>query len=398
MFLKNFLFALLGKVTPVKKNTWVFSSFNGDYSDSPRAISECLHASNQSIRIIWIAKPSAVLPDYVERVLPNTLRAECVKRSASVLIDNVYADMGFSVDSTKSFFAKKMRLMLWLRKKKRQRVYTTWHGFPLKKMARDQIGNDFSDFLCNNMTMFVNSEFQEKVMRHITFGKLQMARLGMPRNDMLFDIQRGNRIKNELGISLEKKIVLFAPTFRNDGKGVEGKNVQRSGIDQMNEMDIDAVLTSLGKKFGGEWVFVCRFHYFVSSMIDWEKLNEKYPGKIVNGNILPDMADYLSCTDVLVSDASSCLFDFALTKKPCFVFFPDLGNYQNKERGLYLPIDSLPFPISTTTDDFVNSIDSFDSETYINKIDKMIDDFKMVDDGNATNRIVNYIKKECANT
>ena len=309
--LKNLLYALICKMLPIKKNTWVFSSFNGDYSDSPKAISEQLHRSNPSVRIVWIARQSTIIPDYVERVCPNTFRAECVKRCASVLIDNVYADIGFSIESKKNFFAKKMMVLLWLRKKTGQCVYTTWHGVPLKKMERDQIGNEIVNFYCNQMTMFVNSEFEERIMSHITFGKVKMARLGMPRNDALFDVQRSVNIKKKLGIPLEKKIVLFAPTFRNDGKGVEEKNVLRSGINQMNELNIDTMFLSLANAFGGEWVFVCRFHYFVSSKINWNDLNKKYPGKIINGNILPDMADYLSCTDVLITDASSCMFDFA---------------------------------------------------------------------------------------
>ena len=75
-----------------------------------------------------------------------------------------------------------------------------------------------------------------------------------------------------------------------------------------------------------------------------------------------------------------------------------MANYKNKERGLYIPIEDLPFPISTNTDEFVRSIEQFDLDAYENKIEKMIDDFKMVDDGNATKRIVEYIERECEKT
>jgi CDP-glycerol glycerophosphotransferase len=394
MILKNFLFALLGKIIPLKKNTWVFSSFNGDYSDSPRAISETLHNLNPAIRIRWVAKQSAVLPNYVERLLPNTLKAECAKRSASVLIDNVYADMGFHIASSGSFFEKKIKLLLWLRKKKGQKVYTTWHGTPLKRMARDQIGNNIEDFLCNPLTMFVNTEHEEKIMRHITFDKVDIKRIGRPRNDALFNVQCAKNIKEKIGIPYEKKIILFAPTFRNDGKGVEAQNVQRSGLDQMNALDVDEMFRVLTKKFGGEWVFVCRFHYFVSSKIDWKQLNEKYPGKIVNGNTLSDMADYLACADILITDASSCMFDFAVTKKPCFIFFPDLDNYRDRERGFYLPINSLPFPVSTTKEEFIDCIANFDQISYEKKLDAMIGAFKYVDDGKSAKRIVEYIERD----
>ena len=397
MAIKNLVYALVAKLTPLKRDTWVFSSFNGNYSDSPRAISEELHKQEPSARIVWVAKPTADLPDYVERVAPNTLQAECAKRSANILIDNVWADMGFSSDSDNSKFAKKMKMMLRLRKKKGQRAYTTWHGLPLKQIGRDQIGNQYTTFLCNKLTMFVNSAYEEKIMRHVSFEKVNMIRLGMPRNDALFDAQRGLEIKNKLTISPDKKIILFAPTFRNDGKDVTGKNIQRSGLDQMNELNLDAMFQALSDKFGGEWVFICRFHYFVSSMVNWEELDRKYPGKFINGNVLPDMADYLACTDILITDASSCMFDFALTKKPCFIYFPDLENYQNKERGFYVPIESLPFPVSTSSDEFVRSIRNFDNSKYESEVNKMIDEFEFVDDGKAAERIIEYIKKDSQN-
>ncbi len=398
MAIKHLLYSAIAKTVPLKKNTWVFSSFNGDYSDSPRAISEELHKQEPSTRIVWIAKPNAILPNYVERIAPNTLLAECAKRSAYVFIDNVWADIGFSTDSNKSSFAKKMKMMLWLRRKKGQRVYTTWHGLPLKQIGRDQIGNQYTAFLCNKLTMFVNSAYEENIMRHVSFGQVEMARLGMPRNDALFDKQRGLEIKKKLGISSEKKIILFAPTFRNDGKDVTGKNIQRSGIDQMNELNMDDMFRTLTDKFGGEWVFICRFHYFVSSMVDWKELDKRYPGRIINGNVLPDMADYLACTDILMTDASSCMFDFALTRKPCFIYFPDLENYQNKERGFYVPIESLPFPVSTTSDGFIRNIKNFDISKYESDVNKMIEEFDFVDDGKAATRIIEYIKKDCQNS
>lgn len=393
MSIRNLAYACVAKILPIWKDTWVFSSFNGDYSDSPRAISELLNKMRPSTRIVWIAKSNGTFPEYVKRIRPNTLKAECAKRCGRVLVDNVYADVGFSSDNDS--FSNKMKLLLWLRRKKGQHVYTTWHGLPLKKIGRDQIGNDYREFLTNDLTMFVNSKYEEDIMRHVTFGKVKINRLGMPRNDALFNSLRGNEIKKKLGIDTTKKVIMFAPTFRNDGKATEARNVQRSGIDQINELDLDNLFNSLNVKFGGEWVFICRFHYFVNAQVNWEELNRKYPGQIINGNMLSDMADYLTCADILLTDASSCMFDFALTRRPCFIYFPDLENYQNVERGFYVPVESLPFPVARTSKELVEKIRDFDADKYMIGIETMIKEFEIVDDGHAAERILDYIEKDC---
>ena len=189
-------------------------------------------------------------------------------------------------------------------------------------------------------------------------------------------------------------MVLFAPTFRNDGKDVEGKNIQRSGLNQISGIIFDELFASLKKRFGGEWIFVCRFHYHVSNLVDWDELENKYPGKVVNGNNSSDMAEYLKCTDVLITDASSSMFDFALTYKPCFLFFPDIDNYSNKERGTYIDPYSLPFKTSKSFKALVEDIEMFDYERYKFQVDKLLSNLGNTDDGHASERIAKYIYEE----
>ena len=100
----------------------------------------------------------------------------------------------------------------------------------------------------------------------------------------------------------------------------------------MNDLDIDRILSTLSKKFGGEWVFIVRFHYHVEKAINWDKLHEKYGEKIINGNKSEDIMDYLVCCDALMTDISSCIYDFSLTNKPSFSYFPDFNHYANDER------------------------------------------------------------------
>ena len=80
-----------------------------------------------------------------------------------------------------------------------------------------------------------------------------MKLLGTPRNDILFSHDEIN-MKKQLNLPNSKRIILFAPTFRNDGKDVEGKNLNRSGINQLNMIDIERLFRLLHDKFGGDWV------------------------------------------------------------------------------------------------------------------------------------------------
>ena len=197
---------------------------------------------------------------------------------------------------------------------------------------------------------------------------------------------------DKLGIPCKKSVILYAPTFRSDGYDTEDTNIERSGLSQLNEIDFDELFKVLNKKFGkNDWLFIGRFHYLVEKEVDWSKLEEKYPGKVVNGNKNDDMSDYLAITDVLITDCSSCMFDFALTKRPIFLFFPDMEYYKGKERGFYFDMEELPFPYATTFSELVRKIDMFDYSNYEKSIDNMNSMLAAFDDGRASERVVNYI-------
>lgn len=392
--------ALNYKYSKVKKGRWVFSAFNGHYSDNPKYVSEKLHEMDPSAEIIWLVekKYMSLVPDYVTCVDISDEEAIAFRNTAEIVVDNAYAQKVYHIIGD-SFLAKqKGKVQQFLLRKPTQKIYTTWHGTPLKRMGRDQLGNeDICGFVCGNMTGFFNNRHTADILKHMTFDQMKTVLTGSPRNDLLFcDTAKTAELKEKLGLPKEKKVVLFAPTFRNDGKDIEGKNIERSGLSQLKEMDIPRLFASLSEKFGGEWVLICRFHYYVDSMVDWADLERKYPGQIINGNLHDDMAEYLACTDVLITDASSSMFDFALTKRPCFLYFPDLENYRSKERGFYMSLDELPFPCSEDFAGMIRQIEGFDAAVYGRGVDAMLDMLGDTDDGHASERVVNYILSECA--
>ena len=396
--LKKTIGKFIAKIRPIKKNRIVFTSFDGHYSDSPRRISEALYTLDNSIEQVWLVKNEYMnlLPPYVKGVNIDKEKVK-YRSSARALVDNVYANK--SVELKKNTFKARLafKFTKWMKNKRGQKVFSTWHGTPIKRMARDQIGYEIYNFACPNTTLILGNEFTRKVMENITFGKVKTELIGSPRNDILFNTNQEflSELKQRLGFDVDKKVAMFAPTFRADGDdGLTSKNVRRSGIEQIESMDFDLLFKTLSEKFGGDWVIVCRFHYHVQKMVDWENLNKRYGGRIVNGNKNDDMAEYLAVTDFLISDASSSVFDYMLTGKPCMLYFPDMEHYVGAERGLYVPIDQLPFDCAVTFDDFIDNLKNFNEQEYSKKIDAIIKQFGFVDSANSAKKIAEYILAE----
>ena len=385
---------MVQKVIPVRKNVFVFTSFDGHYSDSPKYISEKVHEMCKDIKIVWLLddKWMSAPPSYVICKRNKGFCNLIYRGMAHVIVDNVYGHKEFSQSGKYKFDKLIFSLISSLKKKRGQYVFTTWHGTPLKRMGRDQIGNHITDFSCPNTTMIHGNAFTLNIMDRLCFEKIPMKLLGTPRNDLLFKSATSKtELREKLNLPTDKKIILYAPTFRNDGKGVEGKNIDRSGLNQLREMNFEQLFHSFSERFGDEWILICRFHYHVENMVDWATLAQQHGGRIINGNLNDDMAEYLACTDVLITDASSSMFDFMLTKKPCFLYFPDLDHYKNVERGFYCDIESLPFPIATDFNTLIDKIRYFENETYQNAVDVLIKEFGYVDDEKSSERVVKYI-------
>lgn len=387
--------SILSKMLPLKKEV-VFISFGGHYSDSPKAVSVELHREFPKIKQVWLTEKDRVkeLPSYVDSIDINSYNAAYHLAVGAVIVSNAYGRCGLilSADDNTAKAVSKMKLSVWIHSRKEQLNFSTWHGTPLKRMGIDQVNSKDVDFITSPLVMTHPNQYTLDIMNRITFHKARHVLLGMPRNDLLFHSEKREFIKKKLHLPVDANIVLYAPTFRSDSSGTESRNVAKSGLDQLNEIDFAKLFDSLNNTFhSNNWVFIGRFHYFVEKAIPWDKLEKQYPGKIVNGNKHDDMADYLLCADVLITDASSSMFDFSLTGKPCFLFFPDVDNYQNNERGFYVDIDKLPFSCARTFNDLLQDISSFDEQQYKKKVTDFNEKIGVVDDGHASEKVVNYI-------
>ncbi len=168
---------------------------------------------------------------------------------------------------------------------------------------------------------------------------------GYPRNDILSDPDRDYtraRVRRSLGIPEDKTVVLYAPTWRDDQVFVEGGKAFALGLD----------LDDFTRALGDDHVLVLRLHYMVSASV----AAKEHPA-IRDVSAYPNVSELYLAADVLVTDYSSIMFDFAITGKPIVLFTYDLDDYQDRLRGFYLDLATeAPGPLLTTTEDVIAAL------------------------------------------
>ena len=119
--------------------------------------------------------------------------------------------------------------------------------------------------------------------------------------------------------------------------------------------------------------------------------NIKYTNNIINGSIYDDMQQLLAATDILITDYSSSMFDFMITKKPIILYATDMEEYK-KDRNFYFNIEELPFKVASNNQEMENGICEFDNKVYINKLNQFISRLDINENGVASYKVVEVIK------
>lgn len=369
------------KLLPLSNSLAYFSSFSGLYNDNPKYISMKLHELYPHIKIIWVIDNRANkkdIPNYIVRVKNGTVKQLFYKNRSKILVDNGAGLM--------NAFKGRWNIRMKTLKKRGQLDYTTWHGTPLKKIGRDVFTE--GDFFYSTTTSFVfNSEYIARIFRKSFSDKIPIHLLGSPRNDILFekDCQKECEIRTKLGLPIDKKIVIYAPTYRSENDNTTGKAFSV----YIEANDVKRCLEAFQSRFGGEWVLVYRVHQFVLSV-----MSKDIDGiTIFNGNLFDDMAEYLRVSDALITDYSGSLFDYTLTGKPCFLYTPDAESYCGS-RGIYIPLNELPYPQASVVDGLTEAILKYNEEEIMKKVTEFNIKLGMMDDGRASERIVKLIARE----
>lgn len=363
----------------IDKNKIVFCNFNGNgYGCNPKYIAREIIKRKLPYKLVWLTNDIKTerknFPSEIELIGYGTKDGLKELATAKIWIDN----------QRKNYFIKK-----GLQKKEGQIFIQTWHGaLGIKKLDADVIAftsEDNQDWvkraIYDSSTwdyLLTNSSFENKIFPHALWFNNELKEFGHPRNDIFFENSNiyNEKIKKYYGIPQEKKIVLYVPSFRDNG------NIS------CYKPDYNNLLKSLTEKFDGEWICITRLHPRT------KKFDEKIIPKnknIIDGTFYPDIQELLVSADVVITDYSSCIFDFMLSRKPAFIFAPDIENF-DQERGFYYPLTSTPFPVAQNSEELSKNILDFDYETYKQKVEKFLNDKGCIEDGHASERVVDLIE------
>lgn len=373
--------------TRINPKMMVFDSFMGrQYSDSPKAVYEYMLGKQEyaDYQFVWVAKKGE------EKHFSKSNRTKIVEYNSNAY-KKAYAGAKYWVSNS--------RLPEYLSKKKGQVYIQTWHGTPFKKLgfdievkggnamntvkdirhkyASDSRRYDYlispSDFCTRHFISIFHLEKRTEIIKT----------LGLPRCDKIGKSKKEEieKIKKTLNLPKNKKIILYAPTWRDDQ--------HKSGVGYTFENELD--FGKMRKKNGDKIVVLFRAHYFIANTFNFEK----YKDFVFDVSNYPDINDLYNISDALITDYSSAMFDFAILKRPMFFYMYDLEKYQNKLRDFYFSLSELPGPISTNMDELARDVGKYlggkDDFGVLEKYEKFNKKFNKLSDSKATERVVKEI-------
>jgi len=357
-------------------NWIIFESFLGkNYSDSPKYIYEYL-AKNYpgKYKFIWVIdKKNTKIPFPHKEVKRFGIRycyylARC----------KYYVFNGRQPD--------------WVKKREGNIFLQTWHGTPLKKLVFDITDINSASPKYKQQTfrqsrawdyLIAPNPFSSETFRRCFMFENEMLETGYPRNDILHDSKKEEiaaNIRKKLGIPMNKKTILYAPTWRDDEFYAKGQY----------KFELHLNLDTMRNALGDEYVLLLRTHYFIADALDVSA----YKGFTYDLSRYDDISELYLISDILITDYSSVFYDFANLKRPMLFFTYDLEKYRDVLRGFYINIEKeVPGPLLFTTEEVVDAVHNIEevNEQYQQRYVEFYDRYCIWEDGHASEKVVKSV-------
>lgn len=367
-----------------KQDIVMFESFLGkQYSDNPKAIyEEWQKHTDLRTRLIWSVDRNYTdsIPSDVNYVVRLSFKWVYYMSVSKIWISN-------------------SRLPNWIPKDENTIYLQTWHGTPLKKLALDMNtvhmpGTDTERYKASftresskwDYLISPNSYSSNIFKRAFAFHRT-MLEVGYPRNDLFYHQTRlrevTKRVKDKLELPNDKKIILYAPTWRDQQN--EGRGQYRLTL----PLDFENFVSRLGD----DYVLLVRFHYLVSENLDLSNVSPH----VLDVSHYPDIAELYTISDVLITDYSSVMFDFAHLKRAMLFYVYDLEEYRDDIRGFYMNFtEEAPGPLVRTEEELYQTLEELESieAMYQGKMEQFHHRFCEFDDGHAAANVVEMLAKE----
>ncbi|OPJ61637.1 CDP-glycerol glycerophosphotransferase family protein [Clostridium oryzae] len=372
---------------PIKKKRVIFESFLGrNMSGNPKYIYNYFveNGLDKEYELIWSLNDlNEDIPGNVKKVKRKTLK--------------YYYYM-----ATSGYWVLNARHLEEIQKRQGVTFLQTWHGTPLKKLGDDMFNvtmagmkdiNQYKEKFFKSSRqwdyLIAQNDYSAEIFKRAFRFYKKMLDYGYPANDILYrhnNKEDIDKLKDRLRIPKDKKVILYAPTWREDNFYQKGhyKATMELNLDKMQE------------KLGEEYVLLLKMHYLITNSINIEN----YKGFAFDLSQNSDIQELYLISDILITDYSSVMFDYSNLKRPIIFFTYDWDKYMSELRGAYFDLKAeAPGPIVKTTDEVVDSILNYKKlgSMYIEKQQNFYNKFCHIDDGKAAERVVNEVflhKKE----
>jgi CDP-glycerol glycerophosphotransferase len=371
----------------------LYDCFGGrEYSDSPRAIHEELLRRGAPYEHLWIVRDSAY-------EIPHTA---IPVRELSRDYYEAYARARYIVSND--------HWPRWFVRRPDQISLQTWHGAPLKTNGYELAGRHravrayrraLAERPENWQYLVSPGGFATPVLERAFPLASEVLETGLPRTDFLVGPDRNGlaeEARHRLGVA-GKRVVLYAPTYRDQLDYRSGFRLNqlrdlptyrtdllnRDGYRLAELLDLGALSRALGE----DDVLLFRKHPRVVDV-----LPSSVQEFVRDVSDFPDVTALLLAADVLVTDYSSLLFDFASTRKPIVLFTPDLETYRDEIRGLSLDLEAVaPGPLLRTTAEVAEALRDTESlaATYRERYERFVESYCSLSDGQAASRVVERV-------
>lgn len=369
-YLGSFLVNLLKLFVKTDDKLILFVSFGGrQFSDSPKAIYDYILSDERfkDYKLIWaFTDPDKYSMKNESKVKIDTIKYFILALKARVWITNSGIERLLNFKGKNTFYVN------------------TWHGVPIKMIGKDHIQCDIITKKWYKNTspdvMVAESDYDLEIISKVfSLEKEKILKIGLPRNDELREIDKLNivNLKRKLNIPLNKKVILYAPTFR--------EYMIDSSFNNIITIPID--FKKWKKKLGEEYVVLVRTHYFVNKILGLDFNNSDF---LIDVSNYENINELMIISDILISDYSSVFFDFSLLEKPMLCYPYDYEEYSQK-RGLYLDLSKIfPNQIIKEEDKLLDTLLNLNYSEECNNTRK----FKMkymCGSGKATKDLVDFI-------
>ena len=368
----------LFRIFPIRKNKIVFTTIEGTtgFTCNPKYIALELLKEDTGHELVWLVNDmTKEFPDGIKKVKNTLLNRAFHLTTARFWIDN-------------------SRKQLEVRKRKGQTYIQTWHaklGFKPTGLDRGASFTKIAYLVTKHDSDMIdlwlsNSDWYDNTLKTGSLYEGKTLRSGSPRCDVLInDVDRcREKVRKKWNLPFDAKILMYAPTFRS------GSQTTSRSVEVGNHFpDYLRLKASLEKKFGGQWYIMLRLHpQLVARNLDQGVAD----ASIIDGSRVDDMYEVLAGCDAFMTDYSSAAFDAMVMKMPIFLYADDYKEYEGERGSLLWDLKELPFPLAENDDELDKVVSDFDEGKYREELLKLFSDTGMVEDGKASDRVVDCLK------